>query len=153
MNKTYLQEYIEKNIPISRTLNFEIKEINNKNISIGCLYKDHINHKKSVFGGSISSMMTLTGWAKVKILMEDIDPKAEIVIQDSHVKFLKPVLSDFVAYSYDIKSEDMEKYIKIYNKFGRSRIKINISLREESNNDILAEFEGLFVAVKKSDKK
>lgn len=152
MNKKDLQEYIEQHIPITKSLNFEIKEIQNANVKIACFYKDHINHKNSVFGGSISSLMTLTGWAKVKIIMESIDSRAEIVIQEGNSKFLKPVLNDFEAISISIDEKVLEKCTKMYKKFGRSRIKIKIILKEIGKEEILSEFEGLYVVINKKTK-
>lgn len=150
MNKNDLQNYIETNIPIIKSLKFSISEINGNNIVVEAPFKEHINHTNSAFGGSISSLMTLAGWAKAKVIMESIDNKATIVIQESNVKFIKPVLDDFIAYTDTEDITDMVKFENMYKKHGKTRINIKVFLKEKNKNNILASFEGMFVIIKKS---
>lgn len=148
MDREYLQLYIDEHIPIVKAMKFTISEIYGKNIVIEAPYQDHINHRNSVFGGSISALLTLAGWAKVRIIMEEIDSTATIVIQESNVKFLKPVLSDFAATTEMDENIDLAKFEKMYRKFGKARINIPVYLKEKNKKEVLAEFQGTFVIVR-----
>ena len=148
MDKEYLQDYIEEHIPIVKEMDFSIVEINGNEVMVEGPYEKHINHRNSIFGGSISSLLILAGWTKMKLMMEKIDNNTSIVIQESNVKYLRPVLGDFVAITKISEEVDMLKTEKIYKKFGKVRVNIEVFLKEKGKEEILAEFVGSFVALK-----
>lgn len=153
MNKYELQNYIVKNIPIVKEMGFIIEDIGDNQVIVSGEYKKHINHTNSVFGGSISSVMTLAGWGRVRILIEDIDKNAVILIKSNSTDFIKPVVEDYIVITESLLEKDIEKFKKIYNKFGKGRIMVNAVLKHRNSNEILAEFIGEFVAIKKQEEK
>lgn len=153
MNKYELQNYIVKNIPIVKEMGFIIEDIGDNQVIVSGEYKKHINHTNSVFGGSISSVMTLAGWGRVRILIEDIDKNAVILIKSNSTNFIKPVVEDYIVITESLLEKDIEKFKKIYNKFGKGRIMVNAVLKHRNSNEILAEFIGEFVAIKKQEEK
>lgn len=153
MNKYELQNYIVKNIPIVKEMGFIIEDIGDNQVIVSGEYKKHINHTNSVFGGSISSVMTLAGWGRVRVLIEDIDKNAVILIKSNSTNFIKPVVEDYIVITESLLEKDIEKFKKIYNKFGKGRIMVNAVLKHRNSNEILAEFIGEFVAIKKQEEK
>jgi len=153
MNKYELQNYIVKNIPIVKEMGFIIEDIGDNQVIVSGEYKKHINHTNSVFGGSISSVMTLAGWGRVRILIEDIDKNAVILIKSNSTDFIKPVVEDYIVITESLLEKDIEKFKKIYNKFGKGRIMVNAVLKHRNSNEILAKFIGEFVAIKKQEEK
>ncbi|MEI6856938.1 YiiD C-terminal domain-containing protein [Psychrilyobacter sp.] len=97
MNKNELQKYIIERIPIVKEMDFIIKKIEDNQVIVSGEHKKHTNHTNSVFGGSISSILTLAGWSRVKILLENIDPSAVILVKTSNINFIKPVIKDYIA--------------------------------------------------------
>ncbi|MDA3852051.1 MAG: YiiD C-terminal domain-containing protein [Spirochaetaceae bacterium] len=146
-----LQQYVNEHIPIVNALKFKIQGITQKEVKVQAPYLYHINHRNSVFGGSISSLLILAAWARVKCIMEEIDPRAIIVIQDSQVEYLKPVLEDFTAESKDL-SLDLNKIQRMYQRFGKARLNIGAEIHVESKREILASFEGRFVVINPQNK-
>ncbi|OQY41457.1 MAG: hypothetical protein B6227_05005 [Fusobacteriia bacterium 4572_74] len=153
MNKYELQKYIIENIPIVKEMGFIIENIENNQIIVSGEYKKHINHTNSVFGGSISSVMTLAGWGRVRILTEDIDNNAVILVKNNSTDFIKPVVEDYIVITEPLIENDIEKFKKIYKKFGKGRIMVKAVLKHRNSDDILAKFTGEFVAIKKCHKK
>lgn len=147
MDKENLQKYVEEHIPIVKKMNFKIEKLDKEGISVKALYSEHINHRNSVFGGSISSLMTTSAWGWVKYIMEEIDEKSTIVIQESQVKYLKPVLSDFTA-STNLENFNFERNKRMYEKFGKTRINVFVDLKEKGKDEVLASFKGIFVILK-----
>ncbi|UUV17404.1 thioesterase domain-containing protein [Fusobacteria bacterium ZRK30] len=149
MDKVELQKYIIENIPIVKEMGFVIENIGNNEVVVSGEYKKHINHTNSVFGGSISSVMTLAGWGRVRILIEDIDNNAVILIKSNSTDFIKPVVEDYVVITEPLLEKDIAKLKKVYNKFGKGRIIVNAVLKHKNSCEVLAKFTGEFVAIKK----
>jgi thioesterase domain-containing protein len=149
MDYLELQEYIYSHIPIVKDMEFELGEIVNDNITVIGKFNKHINHRNSVFGGSINSIMTLAGWAKVKIMMDKISEGAVIVIKSCTTDFIKPVLDDFEAVTESTTDEEYAKFLRIYERKGRARIDIRVNLYEKGKKERLATFIGEFVVVRK----
>lgn len=147
MDKDKLQQYVEVHIPIVKALKFSIKEIIGDDVVIEAPHKEHINHVSSAFGGSTSALMTLAGWAKMRIIMERIDPKATIVIQSSEVKFLKPVMHDFIATTAINDSVDFSIHEEMYHKHGKTKARIKVLLKEKGKEDVFAVSHGLYVVI------
>ncbi len=150
MDKEKLQRYIEENSPIVKDMGFIVEEIGDERIVVSGEYCRHINHTKSVFGGSISSVMTLAGWGRVRLLIEDFDPAATVVIKSNSTEFIKPVTEDYIVYTQPIDERRIGKFRKTYEKFGRGRVEVGACLTHRGSTEVLARFQGEFVALKKS---
>ncbi len=131
-------------------MRFIVEEIGDERIVVSGEYCRHINHTKSVFGGSISSVMTLAGWVRVRLLIEGFDPAATVMIKINSTKFIKPVTEDYIVYTQPIDEREIGKFIKTYEKFGRGRVGVEACLTHRGSAEVLARFQGEFVALKKS---
>lgn len=148
MDKKSLQKYIEHYIPILKPMKFRIEEMENGMVRVAAPFREHVNHQNTVFGGSIGSLLTLSGWALVKFLLSTDDPDANVVIQSSSVRYLKPVRKDFAAVSQKVQPEELDRFLKTFRRFGRGKITVKSHIVEENGTDKLALFEGSFVALK-----
>ena len=148
MENEDLQKYIYEHIPIVQKNLLEIKKTDSGSIFIRGFYKDHINHRNSVFGGSISTALILAAWANVRdLLLSQGITNGIIVIQSEEIKFLQPVNRDFIARIQSVSEDKKHKFSAMLNKFGKSRIKIEAVLTHENEQETLAHFLGDFVVV------
>lgn len=147
MDKKELQNYIEENIPIIGDMGFQVVEIEEDRVVVAGEYCRHINHTKSVFGGSISSVMTLACWSRMRLLMEEVDPQGIIVIKNGYTDFLSPVRGDYEVATLELEGKAMERFIRSYRRFGRGRIEVEAVLTLKGDKEILARFKGEFVAL------
>jgi thioesterase domain-containing protein len=144
-----LQQYIYEHIPVIRQNNFTVADENDC-IEVCGKFSDHINHRNSVFGGSLSTAMILSAWAYVRKIIIDCDcSDTIIVIQSQDVKFIDPVTKDFCAISVPKTGEEKKKLIDTLNRFGKSRINVRSIVTHLGGGAKLAEFKGDFVIVKK----
>lgn len=147
MNST-IEQYINEHIPIVKKHNFEINEVHSPFIQVKGTLKDHINHRNSVFGGSISTSVIVASWASVRnILLTRELPAGIIVIQSEHVEFTKPLVSDFYAEVRPVSEEQIAKFIMMINKFGKSRIRIEADVRDCEKGESCASFTGEYVVL------
>ena len=143
-----LQEYIYEHIPIVKANNFRIATDQAGAILVTGACADHINHRNTVFGGSLSTALILTAWANVRKLVADAGIRGEIiVIQSQEVQFLQPVTHDFLACTLAIPEPVSAKFIGMLRKFGKGRILVEAVVTHGDSNQTLTTFKGNFVVV------
>lgn len=143
-----IEEYINEHIPIVKKHCFQISEVQSPFIQVRGSLKDHINHRNSVFGGSISTSLIVASWASVRnMLLTRGIPSGIIVIQSEHVEFSKPLVDDFYAVLRPVSDEKLSKFITMIHKFGKSRIKIEADVKDCTHNEICASFSGEYVVL------
>lgn len=140
------KEFLFDNIPITREMGTEIITYKDDLVEIKGSLEKNINHKKTAFGGSINTFLTLSCWAMAFKLIKPMDEKAHIVIQESCVSYLKPISTDFVSTCSYTDTKGAAKYINMYKKYGRSRIELTSQIIID--NEVYASFKGKFVAFK-----
>lgn len=146
MTREEFQEFMYSNIPLTKKMDFTIEDFEDEKISVKALLKTNINHKSTAFGGSISTVLTMCGWAAVFKIIKEIDEEAHIVIQKSCVNYIKPITKDFTAL-YEVKNrEEIQNFIKTYNKYGKARMEIETKILE--NESVRASFIGTYVVYK-----
>jgi len=149
MTVAELQTYIDEHIPIVKANRLVVLKAESDCISVGGTLADHVNHRDSVFGGSLSTALILAAWARVRLWTDTFDPAAVIVISEQYVKFEVPVLADFAAFSRPLKTEVLEKAMAQLRRFGKARFSVEAAIIHRGGSDIRAEFSGEFVVVSK----
>lgn len=140
-----VQNYLNENIPITQELGVTVQSFNGYSITIKAPLVPNINHRETVFGGSLVSVAILAGWTILHLKMQKNDIKARLVIQHSTMSFLEPVDDDFIA-ECSLDLDMWEKFKNMLSKKGKSRITL---LSRIWKNDILAgEHHGIYVAIK-----
>ena len=145
-----LQAYVYEHIPIVRKNNFKIVEFGER-IEVSGNFKEHINHRNSVFGGSLSNALIISAWAYARKIIHGFDcANTIIVIQTQEVKFILPVTKKFTSVNKEVSNQIKDKALAMLNKFGKTRLEIESYITHEEENDILASFKGQFAIIKKS---
>jgi len=152
MTAQELQTYIETHIPIVKANRLVVLKAEADGISIGGKLADHVNHRDSVFGGSLSTALILAAWARVRVWTDTFDPVAVIVISEQVVKFTLPVLADFTAFSRPVKEEVLVKAMNHLRRFGIARFTVRAAVSHRGGSDVRAEFSGEFVVVSQAAK-
>lgn len=70
-------------------MGYEIKLFDGTSLSAFAPLEPNINDKNTFFGGSGSSLMIISGWSLIKILSQQDDIQADIVIFNNQTKWLK----------------------------------------------------------------
>ena len=89
-----LEELITEKMPITQHLQFSLSTGEGEAIVASAPLQANLNHMGSAFGGSISMLTTLTGWAMVHTLLDEMCHKAQILIQESDIEYLQPIRDD-----------------------------------------------------------
>lgn len=146
MNKYEFEQFLHEKIPITKEMKFSVIEFTPSKVRIAAKLEPNINHKSTVFGGSINSLMTVCGWAMVFINIKEIDPDVHIVIQKSNISYLTPICEDFIAECELFDEGVKRKFFEMYTKHKKGRLNLKVSCYNEKT--LLAEYEGQYVAFK-----
>jgi thioesterase domain-containing protein len=146
MQKEELEKYLWSHIPISKAMGVSVEEISLQKIILKAPLINNINHKSTVFGGSLHAVATLSCWSLVHINLKDLglDSK-QIVIAHSEIFYLQPVVDDFKVECSLPKVEVWDRFQKCLRKQGKARIELEASLLQ--NNQKCVAYKGTFVAL------
>jgi len=141
-----LEKYLLKNIPISSSIGVRVDISSSEKVVLEAPFLNNINHKQTVFGGSLHAVTTLACWSLLHINLTALfkDP-IQIVIASSEVKYLAPVTSDFKAECLHPDIDSWERFLAILRRKGKARLQLNAKIFEK--DQLCVDYSGVFVAI------
>jgi len=140
-----LEEYLHTQIPASKPLEIGVESCSSSEIKLTAPLEPNINHKDTVFGGSLSVIAILAGWSLVYMRLNGI--QNEIVIQESAMSYLKAARGSFSAISSYEETANWLRFDRSFTKRGRGRIQVESKVMCEG--ECVATFKGTYVAFNK----
>jgi len=139
-----LQKTLNHEIPITRPMGLDVKSYDGHQLVLTAPLSKNINHKSTAFGGSINTIMTLAGWGLIHLLLEEHEiADCRVVIQNSSVRYLKPVHDDIKA-ACSKPPEETERFIEQLNQRGKARLELSSQVVQDG--EIAASYVGRYVA-------
>ncbi len=117
-----LQRELLADIPLTRALQLRLAAWDGQSLAIGAPLAPNINDKGCAFGGSLASVMTLAGWAFVKLSTQLRRLDCDIYVQDSTIRYLAPVWGDFTATARPDPDERLEDFLAALAARGKARL-------------------------------
>lgn len=139
-----LQATLDHEIPITGYMGLRVAAYDGMRLSLVAPLEPNINHKSTVFGGSLNSVVTLAGWGLIWLLLKESGIAATIVIQNNTSHYRRPVTSDFTAICRRPDDAQVVQFIRALREKGKARLQLYAEVRE--NDDIAMSFEGRYVA-------
>lgn len=139
-----VEQYLHKHIPISAAMAVTVSDLY-PDVILSVPLQPNINHRRTGFGGSISTLGILTAWTFVHTRLQTLSKPYRIVIQDNSVEYLQPVTSDFEARCISPSAETWQRFLKILQRKGKSRIKLAVEVYAEER--LVGTFAGNYVAL------
>jgi thioesterase domain-containing protein len=146
MQEIELQEYLYKHIPLSKALGISIQQATTEQVILQAPLALNINHKKTVFGGSLYNVATLACWSLVFLNVRRLQIRAEIVISNGNIKYRAPVKEDFTV-ECAIESQDVfSRFKEGLRRKSKARLCLNAKIYQGSC--LAVDYAGEFVAIK-----
>lgn len=145
MEEIALETYLHEQIPASKLLQVGVKACSCERVELVAPLDVNINHKNTVFGGSLSALAILTGWSLIFMRLEET--RNEIVIQESSMLYVKAATGDVSAVSSYEESISWAKFNRSFYRRGKGRILVKSNVFCEGH--IVASFNGTYVAFNK----
>ncbi|MGJ8673621.1 YiiD C-terminal domain-containing protein [Rubritalea sp.] len=146
VNLNEVLEYVYEHIPITEHLGAKLEYYDGSELEVSAPLEANINHRNSAFGGSMSAIGILSGWALLFIKMRELGLASKLVIQSSQFQFLEPVVTDFVARSSLPDSHLYQRFLKILARKGKARIRVESSVYD-LNGILCGTHTGEYVAI------
>ena len=146
MKATDMLQQIHEKIPLTQAMGLNVLVCSADELSLAAEFSKNKNHKGTVFGGSLSTVLTLAAWAWLtNYLDEELSYSGEISIQKGEVEYIKPVTEDFVARCFGASSADLKSFKTTLQRRGRARLKLESKVLGEGG-EVLVSFTGHYVA-------
>ncbi len=139
------EQFFHERIPLTRAMGLRVVSNAQNVFALEAPVALNHNHLHTAFGGSINAVATLAGYG---MLWQELDETAQLVISASSIRFLQPVRETIRAMCMPPGPECMETFRNDFEQNGKARIALTV--RVEENERLAAEFEGTFVATKKT---
>ena len=120
-----LERSVLADIPLARAMQLTLRDYDGERVTLAAPLSPNINDKGCAFGGSLISMMTLAGWGLVVLALRKIGRECDVYVQDSNVRYLAPVWSDFTAIAQLADGESWESFATMLKQKGRARATVN----------------------------
>lgn len=141
-----LEAEILAEIPLARAMGLSIAGYDGECVRIAAPLAPNVNDKGCAFGGSLVSLMTVAGWALVRLALEARGLDCDIYVADSEVRYLAPVWQDFEVVA---RLADDEGFTNLFDGLatrgkGRTRVRCHVPLADGSEAATLS---ARFVAI------
>ncbi len=126
-----LQQQLLADIPLARAMALSIRAWDGASLTLAAPLAPNINDKGCAFGGSLASLMTLAGWALLKLALDARAPAAaacDIYVQDSTIRYLKPVWQDFEAVARLAEGHAFDEFFAALDARGKARLRVHCAV-------------------------
>ena len=142
-----VQDQLLKDIPLAAAMQLRIVAWNGDSLRMDAPLLPNVNDKGCAFGGSLVSVMTLACWALVKLAAEQAGEQCDIYVQDSTVRYLRPVWNDFGAEASLVADECWTSFFATLDSRGRARLNTCCEVRL-ADGSVACSLNARFVALK-----
>ncbi len=143
MNNTELEQVLHTEIPLTQAMGLAVESCSTDKVILTAPLEKNINHKCTAFGGSLYSVAVLSGWCLIYTNLRAHSLSGHIVIQHSEMDYKIPVDSTLRGICHLAEDNAMQRFLTIYRKRKRARIKLDVILQHEQQ--IAAQFSGQYV--------
>lgn len=144
MTEAALETLLYQQIPSVTALEVRVVQANPNFVEIMAPLAPNRNHRGTAFGGSLSTILILSGYAWLFNLLDSRGLNGHVILKSSEVKFLKPVTEEIHAIAKSPPPLKVEEFTKVFEKKGRARIFIEATVSSQKTAACL--FKGEFVA-------
>ncbi len=140
---TRLERYMQRTIPLVEQMQVRVAAYGSTGLSLTAPLAPNINHEQTAFGGSLASLATLACWGYLWLLLED-EADMHMVVNEAHIRYLKPVTTILTAECTAPSAETREKFLETLKRRGKARIELKAVMTQSGG--VCAEYLGSFVA-------
>lgn len=140
-----LQETLNHEIPLTAHLGLRVAAYESGSLILAAPLAPNINHKDTAFAGSLNAVVTLAGWSLLWLVLREHRLPGKVVIQDSTIRYLRPVTRDFEARCNLPPTAELEQFVRVLRRKGRARLELHATIEEDGLRAV--EFSGRYVVL------
>jgi len=139
-----LQAHILEHIPLARAMELRVARYEGTELELTAPLAPNINDKGCAFGGSMASLMTLTGWGLVELALRARGIECDIYVGDSSLRYREPLFGELRASARFVAGDALVIFLKTLVARGKARIQVHCAIAGEQQD--AATLEAAFVA-------
>ena len=136
--------YLARHVPITRAMGIRLRSFGADGVTMTAPLKPNINDKGIAFGGTLASILALSGWAFADISLRAAGEVADVLIAVATIEYLAPVAGRIVARCPPPPREEIEAFLGAYRLRGRARLKLEAFVETRAGRAAL--FRGTYLA-------
>jgi thioesterase domain-containing protein len=136
--------YLARHVPITRAMGIRLRAFDAAGVTMTAPLAPNINDKGIAFGGTIASILALSGWALTDLALRRAGEVADVLIATATTEYLAPVASRIVARCPLPPPEDLAGFVDAYRRHGRARLRLMAHI--EAKSGPAARFEAVYLA-------
>lgn len=140
-----LRETVVAHMPITEYMQFSLFQDAAERLVATAPLEPNSNHLQTAFGGSLSMLATVVGWAMTTLLLREHGRDAEVVIQQSHIDFCTPVCGDLLLRCARPTPEEQKSFFDTLERWGKARLPLCCTA--EQGDEERFNFEAAYVAL------
>ena len=122
MTPAELTDYLRGNIPLTAAMEVSAVSVATDTVVLEAPLAPNINHRKTVFGGSASSLAILAAWSLVHLRLTGTSLEHRLVIQRNTMTYDAPIEGTFRATATFADGTDWAKFLDTLERRGKARI-------------------------------
>jgi len=138
-----LERVLHDEIPLTKDMGIEVVRYDGQALTLKAPIAPNMNHKSTVFGGSLYSVAVLSGWGLLHLKLKEQGLAGHIVIYESAISYHVPVDGDFEAQCGLPEELIFSRFLEGFRKKGKSRISLRANVKSKSS--VAVNFEGIYV--------
>ncbi len=140
-----LIQFARDKIPLTRSMDLQLAGYDTDSLSLKAPLAPNVNDKGCVFGGSLVSVMTLSGWALVELALRRRGLDCDVFVAESSVRYLAPLWQDFRSDARLAEHADWATFFTTLESRGRARISVDCTI-PGPDGQVAASLSARFVA-------
>lgn len=125
-DRAYLEQLLHQDIPLTQALGLGVLGWRDGELRLSLPLAANLNHKSSMFGGSLYCGAVLAGWGWLHLSLREAGvTDGHIVIQQAQIDYAEPVLSDALAVCTAPVAAEWDKFLALYQRRGLARLKLH----------------------------
>jgi thioesterase domain-containing protein len=141
-----LQQVLHHDIPLTRDMGLQVLGWEAHCLRLGLPLAPNVNHKSTMFGGSLYCGAVLAGWGWLHLRLREAGIEdGHIVIQEGQISYPQPVSGDGVAICDAPEARVWQRFINTYQRYGRGRITLQTRITNAGSEAAAVLFSGQYV--------
>lgn len=139
--------WLKQQIPLAAAMQLQHLRFDGRCLSLEAPLAPNVNDKGTGFGGSQASIATLAGWALTTLYLREQGLDCDVVIADSHLRYLAPVTADFTARVELPAGDAGPQLVHFLKQRGRGRLQLQVEIR--CGDQTCLTLDGRYVAMRR----
>lgn len=138
------ERFLHEQIPLTHAMGVKLESYDGARLVVTAPLEPNHNHLGTAFGGSLSALTTLTGYAMLWLQLGDRN--AHIVVRESTIRYKRPVRDILRAVCLRPDDESLAAFKATFQTTGKAHLKLQVQVIHA--DQVCVVFEGDFVALR-----